>query len=279
MDGFDDLLEPSRRALEENPFEDPFSKRSSSPDPWSSYSHPVVTTFGQTESLNTEPEPTSGTTPTGSFVTADQDDRPDHANLPGPSDPLDASAPDAEEEHVDHRPGFLESLPPGFSEIETIRPTIPEELEPTIPASAFHEPEPSHSRASTSTQALSSASSPSMVSRTPSAGAFARATSPLEPTASLSIGRSFASLTLGGETAGGWQEPATAGTHKSTQGLSEDSDDDKPIGQTIRPSESSMPVSRCTLQVLRCNDCCIDIASCFDLTNGKRTSASVCHIC
>ncbi|KAL4248104.1 hypothetical protein ABKN59_007781 [Abortiporus biennis] len=36
MDGFDDLL-PSRSVLEQNPFEDPFSQRSNSPDPWASF--------------------------------------------------------------------------------------------------------------------------------------------------------------------------------------------------------------------------------------------------
>ena len=40
MSGFDDLLKQSSRALEENPFEDPFAPaRSHSPDPWSSYTH------------------------------------------------------------------------------------------------------------------------------------------------------------------------------------------------------------------------------------------------
>jgi sorting nexin-1/2 len=40
MSGFDDLLKQSSRALEENPFEDPFAPaRSNSPDPWSSYTH------------------------------------------------------------------------------------------------------------------------------------------------------------------------------------------------------------------------------------------------
>ena len=40
MSGFDDLLQQSSRALEENPFEDPFAPaRSNSPDPWSSYTH------------------------------------------------------------------------------------------------------------------------------------------------------------------------------------------------------------------------------------------------
>lgn len=34
MEGFDDLLAPSRSALEDNPFADPFAKRSNSPDPW-----------------------------------------------------------------------------------------------------------------------------------------------------------------------------------------------------------------------------------------------------
>jgi sorting nexin-1/2 len=40
MSGFDDLLQQSSRALEENPFEDPFAHpRPRSPDPWSSYTH------------------------------------------------------------------------------------------------------------------------------------------------------------------------------------------------------------------------------------------------
>ena len=40
MSGFDDLLQQSSRALEENPFEDPFARpRPASPDPWSTYTH------------------------------------------------------------------------------------------------------------------------------------------------------------------------------------------------------------------------------------------------
>jgi sorting nexin-1/2 len=40
MSGFDDLLQQSSRALEENPFEDPFAPpRPHSPDPWSSFTH------------------------------------------------------------------------------------------------------------------------------------------------------------------------------------------------------------------------------------------------
>ena len=40
MSGFDDLLQQSSRALEENPFEDPFARpRSGSPDPWSTFAH------------------------------------------------------------------------------------------------------------------------------------------------------------------------------------------------------------------------------------------------
>jgi sorting nexin-1/2 len=40
MSGFDDLLQQSSRALEENPFEDPFARpRANSPDPWSTYTH------------------------------------------------------------------------------------------------------------------------------------------------------------------------------------------------------------------------------------------------
>jgi sorting nexin-1/2 len=44
MSGFDDLLRQSSRALEENPFDDPFARpRSGSPDPWSSFTHQSAT--------------------------------------------------------------------------------------------------------------------------------------------------------------------------------------------------------------------------------------------
>ena len=47
MDGFDDLLAPSRDPLE-NPFEDPFAKpRSSSPDPWASFGATAVPSFSE----------------------------------------------------------------------------------------------------------------------------------------------------------------------------------------------------------------------------------------
>ncbi|KAH9975984.1 hypothetical protein BGW80DRAFT_74550 [Lactifluus volemus] len=44
MSGFDDLLRQSSKALEENPFEDPFAApRSGSPDPWASLVHQSAT--------------------------------------------------------------------------------------------------------------------------------------------------------------------------------------------------------------------------------------------
>lgn len=44
MDGFDDLLAPTRDALERNPFADSFG-RPSSPDPWTSYQAPASSTI------------------------------------------------------------------------------------------------------------------------------------------------------------------------------------------------------------------------------------------
>ncbi len=110
MDGFDDLLNPSRQALEENPFADPFLKRSGSPDPWAT---PFASTdhasegFGSTaEHFATEPtfeSRCSRICPTSSVN--------DNAYI---SDPLE-SATQHEEEEEDNKPlGSLRS--PGFRE-------------------------------------------------------------------------------------------------------------------------------------------------------------------
>jgi sorting nexin-1/2 len=253
MDTFDDLLEPSRRALEENPFEDPFAKRSNSPDPWSSYAHQADVYPDSTEIYKSEYEEAKGSTPTGSFVTADQDERVESSSV-STSDPLDAAGQPTDEDDVVARsgiprsPGFMESVPQNFSEIETIRPTLPEELEPSIPAPAyFLEPAPPPPTSLTPHKPISTASSSTSIgSASPSASAFARVTSPLDSPASLGVGRSFASLALGGETVGGWQSPQSPLDAPHTPAPNaDDSDDDKPIGQSVRQSEPLMssPVS------------------------------------
>lgn len=70
MDRFDDLLAPSKRALEDNPFENPFAQhRSGSPDPWASFTSQLEhNPFSSSEPTATvpafEPEPPSPVSPT-----------------------------------------------------------------------------------------------------------------------------------------------------------------------------------------------------------------------
>ena len=251
MDTFDDLLEPSRRALEINPFEDPFAKRSNSPDPWSTFAHQPVSPIiiADSQALQeSEYEAGSGTTPTGSFVTAERAESVAESPSIDSPDPLDA----ATQQHVGieeysvpdsgsrRSPGFMESIPPTFSEIETIRPSLPEELEPSIPAPAFFESTSLLPPTSSNlTKPVSSSSSTSVGSSSPSASTFARVTSPLD---SPGIARSFADLALGGESVGAWQGSQSSWANPNIQGPgADDSDDDKPIRQANRLSEPQAP--------------------------------------
>jgi sorting nexin-1/2 len=240
MDSFDDLLEPSMRALEENPFEDPFAKRSSSPDPWSSFSHRPATPPTGANVIH-ESEQGGSTTPTASFVTAEPDERAGGSPSVNTSNPLDASTAkptDLDDEPVitdSHRSrGFRESIPPGFSETKTIRPALPEDLEPSIPSPSFLEPPPPPAP-----KLVATSSSTSIVSASPSTSAFARVTSPLDSPASSTIGRSLTGLALGGETIGNWQGAQSSWANSPVPPSAEDSDDDKPIRQSIKSAEQS----------------------------------------
>ena len=137
MDGFDDLLNPSRQALEENPFADPFLKRSGSPDPWAT---PFASTdhasggFGSTaEHFATEPTFESSA---HEFASSSVND---NAYI---SDPLESAAQHEEEEEDNkplgslRSPGFRESVPSNttFSETATIRPTKEEETYAELPS-------------------------------------------------------------------------------------------------------------------------------------------------
>lgn len=255
MDGFDDLLAPSRNALEENPFEDPFAKRSGSPDPWTS---------GWSRSEHyPEPEDHPGfqeqsTTPTESFVTTGQHE----ANEPSHStDPLDSAAQTADYDDEDdrplgrsrtspitssHNPGFRESIPVPFNETATIRPTVPEELEPSTPAQPYFpivDALPStHSIASQPVERVHS-SSPraAFVSHSPSTSKSGSVVvSPLETT-STGLDHSFTGLALGGESVSGWQADQRSWTSDppATRARSDDSDDE-PIR---KPSQSKVDES------------------------------------
>ena len=121
MASFDDLLAPSRRALEENPFDDPFA-RPGSPDPWATPFKEEVQEQAAEEQVQEEvehvEEPRSTTPPatvTDPLESADNDEDDDDDD-----EPLGKrlSSPG---------PGFKEA---SFSEIATIRPTEPEETSP-----------------------------------------------------------------------------------------------------------------------------------------------------
>ncbi|KAJ7504328.1 Vps5 C terminal like-domain-containing protein [Mycena galericulata] len=222
MDGFDDLLAPSQSSLEDNPFADPFA-RSASPDPWTSpFARQEPTEVYQYQ------EPT--TTPPKSPSVED------HA----PVDPLDAVAdelePPAGGPLSPRSPGFRESVSdsdPTFSEIATIRPTEPEELQSSIPIPD----EPiTPAKSETPTPATPPPRLAESVPSLPQPASPER-WGPLEQP----IHRSYPNLALGGESSTtewgeqeNWSNDRTPATRLPTE---DDSDDDKPVLQTVRHPE------------------------------------------
>ncbi|KAJ7577034.1 Vps5 C terminal like-domain-containing protein [Mycena floridula] len=221
MDSFDDLLAPSRRMLEENPFSDPFAKRSSSPDPWATpyQADEPVATFTQEEPV-------------------EQESAAEEPAVVAENDPLDSATlqPDDEDDNepLGRRlasPGFRESVAPpppapepaqvpepAFSEIATIRPTEPEE---TIPAPA---------------EPLAQQPAPKPVA------------SPTLPTPTFA-----AAL----PDTGGWQSEQDNWSNDRPASRfptedENDSEDDKPIGQIVK--ESSKPTSPQRLNAAKRND-------------------------
>ncbi|KAH9479365.1 Vacuolar protein sorting-associated protein vps5 [Psilocybe cubensis] len=219
MDGFDDLLAPSRHALEDNPFADPFAKpRSNSPDPWAT---PFATENAFADS-------------TSPFTTEDPP-----STIPDHSDPLDSAAhhsdDDDESRSNPRSPGFRESIPTtSFSETATIRPDNLEEhtTHDSTNPSDIASPAPPLSPTQSSS-APPAPSSSSAAFRTP-------LDAPLE--------RSVAALSLGGEALGGWQTeheqtpwqsesfptPTAAPPAPAKPQDDDDSDDDKPIMQAYQ---------------------------------------------
>jgi len=200
MDGFDDLLAPSRQALEDNPFEDPFAKRSNSPDPWASF-HPQLEPTSETYSdhaYQSTQEQGGSTTPTGSFVTAERDEPVE--TLSNDADPLDAATRTIDEDNAlsspIQTPGFMESVPP---EIPTVRPKQVDVLESliadpsTVPLPHVVPTPQKHPTRPTASAVFHSPSGSSSIS------------SPLEQPTVSPVTRTFTGLTIGGETVGGWQ--------------------------------------------------------------------------
>ncbi|KAK7061024.1 Vacuolar protein sorting-associated protein vps5 [Paramarasmius palmivorus] len=275
MDSFDDLLAPSRSILEDNPFSDPFSKRSGSPDPWANpYSNesapasPVHTRSKSSASAGEEveasketvstPTPTSSDPLDSAQVAADDDEDEDQATKP-----LSSSTP--------RTPGFRESVEPPesttFSEIATIRPDVPEELEPTIPASSSTStPEKEIEEATAKLKELATSStsttaeperrstSPTRTITPPSLTTKVEASDPPPPQSTstwspLEQKKLEPRRTLGWTTANQDSEPwGNEQPIVSTVPSEDDSDDDKPIGQTIskRLSQQSATTPRQT---------------------------------
>src|ERR1700722_3906738 len=169
MEGFDDLLTPSRTAFEENPFEDPFAKpRPSSPDPWA-----------------------------------------------------------------------------------TIRPAVPEELEPSEPADKLEPSEPADdfptpadfqqpsvtSSPSQRNESISSVSGLSALS-SPKPNSDQIVVSPLEHSSPPSD-RPFPNLALGGESVGGWADPQSSwvNEHSVASGSGPSEADDTVVEQPAKDSQ------------------------------------------
>lgn len=237
-DGFDDLLAPSRQILEENPFADPFAKRSGSPDPWAS---PFVNAipnsdYNQSATSALDAYSADAYESTSSPTTAN--------TTSTSSDPLESTIYDAGDETHERRtspsPAFRESIESTVNMTESEEPSTP-------PTELHHSPIPDDK---TETPRASTPSSPSSlqgqhvksstnVSRVFSPSPSTSKSSPefLSPlerqSPSIGINQSIAGLSLGGESLGGWQsEPSAWGGQTE-----DDSDDDKPISQTVRLHE------------------------------------------
>lgn len=96
MDGFDDLLAPTRDALESNPFADPFG-RSSSPDPWSSFNQPSAAEPHDAYSSSGYGEARSTTPTLGEAGTFAGEPASGHETFDAHADPLESARTLAEE--------------------------------------------------------------------------------------------------------------------------------------------------------------------------------------
>ncbi|KAF8555974.1 Vps5-domain-containing protein [Imleria badia] len=271
MDGFDDLLAPSRSILEENPFEDPFSKpRSGSPDPWSSFGqqqHPQPSDSDIDYFKSGFEDHASTTQTTESYSTSDHA-HSEQSSVAAPADPLDAATVTADHEdeqsasHSDAHPDTTTSRTPGFgiftSDPEDQSQTVvgPESDSPlydnappilaadeadTAVTSLLRVEEPASSQLSSPKEPISSATSPERA-----------IVSPLDQQSPSNVDRAFASLALGGESHGGWQTGWGGHDHSATPTLpsqpidtanndDDDDDDDTPIGQTARFRNAGSP--------------------------------------
>ncbi|KAF8809467.1 Vps5-domain-containing protein [Phlegmacium glaucopus] len=258
MDGFDDLLAPSRHALEDNPFADPFAKQRSSPDPWATPfaatdSHAFDNTSEQFSSLDSYSSSNDN-----EFGASSSEFKPLH------SEPIDSPAHTTHNDDDDddddeplgrmRSPGFRESIPTSFSETATIRPTTTEDY-PSLTSATLSIQTDKSSPSSPIT--LDTQKTPSPFGSTtfstppPPSATESSFLSPLD-NASTGLERSVIGLSLGGETLGGWQAEtqtpwqSSLPTPTKVAQTDEDSDDDKPIMQTLRHQDDSASTSQAT---------------------------------
>jgi sorting nexin-1/2 len=201
MDGFDDLLSSSRRELEENPFDDPFAKRSASPDPWSNpYAQQETPPVQQEASLD------DSTAEAPAEASAEL-----IADPPFSSGPLDLTALD---EPADEPLPSSATTTSGFREFSVSEPSprLPDSTTPTLLSEASDpSPLPPQNPVQPVVATSATPSGPAIPSDT---GDFATL-KPSDPPPFVSpldspqkhITPSFANLALGGETAAGWQAP------------------------------------------------------------------------
>ena len=234
MDSFDDLLAPSRHALEDNPFADPFAKQRSSPDPWAK---PFAATDSHAFDNTSE-----------HFNSLDSNDLGASSSEYKPSDNDPMNSPGlayaADDDNNERSPGFRESIGATLSETATIRPATMEDY-PSFPSST------------SPTQSTHSGSVPSDSQKTMSLGSTTFSSPPPLTTESnflspLENPSSIIGLSLGGETLGWQTEAQTPWQSEHEHPISvptkldrsnEDSDDDKPIMQTLKHHDQDESVS------------------------------------
>ncbi|KAG6891588.1 hypothetical protein C0992_002626 [Termitomyces sp. T32_za158] len=250
MDGFDDLLAPSRSALEDNPFADPFSKRSGSPDPWAS---PFAINSRNDSFTNSYATSVNHHEPNGFSSEESVNEESRKVSLEN----IEQEKPD-KKQFQSEAPGFRESIPT-FSETATIRPTQPEDIQPFVPSSdgPVRSSTPTSKRTSPSpsspTEDITHQAGPQIIAPSeplsPSKQ-FNGLVSPLERLNPLGYDQSMAGLSLGADILGsGWQSEqtgwdgalATPAASITPVQVDDDSDDDTPIGQTLKNAEKLSP--------------------------------------
>lgn len=255
MDGFDDLLAPSKRALEDNPFENPFAQhRSGSPDPWASYSsqlehNPFSSAEPTTDVPAFEPEPpspvsTTLTDPLDSAITKEAE-----ADVPSPPRTPTQLTTDGlkGEVSVEERQPSPEPVSKTKPEPE-IEPTP--ELEPTAaPPELERTPVQEATTLPPITDPVSTPSSKGFVAFSPTHSPRESETfhkpissmiSPLDhPELGGGFGDAFPSVsTLGGDAlGGGWESQSSSvfvndKSLESSRELDDDDEDNRPVAQS-----------------------------------------------